>query len=37
MWLYSGYYISVGSSTWFRCWHPSSGAGTAVITACGVD
>ena len=30
-------YISVGSSTCFRCWHPSSGAGTAVITASGID
>jgi len=34
---YSVYYISVGSSTCFRCWHPSSGAGTAVITASGID
>ena len=34
---YSGYYISVGSSTCFGCWHPSSGAGTAVITASGID
>ena len=25
---YSVYYISVGSSTCFRCWHPSSGACT---------
>jgi len=33
--LYSVYYISVGSSTCFGCWHPSSGAGTAVITASG--
>ena len=31
---YSVYYISVGSSTRFGCWHPpSSGARTAVITA----
>ena len=30
---YSVDYISVGSSTCFGCWHPSSGAGTAVITA----
>jgi len=34
---YSVYYISVGSSTCFGCWHPSSGADTAVITASGVD
>ena len=34
---YSVYYISVGSSTCFRCWHPSSGARAAVITACGID
>ena len=34
---YSVYYISVGSFTYFRCWHPSSGAGTAVITASGID
>ena len=33
MLLYSVYYISVGSSTRFGCWHPSSGAGTTVITA----
>ena len=32
---YSVYYISVGSSTCFGCWHPSSGARTAVITAPG--
>ena len=32
---YSGYYISVGSCTCFGCCHPSSGAGTAVITASG--
>ena len=30
---YSVYYISVGSSTCFRCWHPSSGARKTVITA----
>ena len=34
--LYSVYYISVGSSKCFGCCHPSSGAGTAVITASGV-
>ena len=34
---YSVYYISVGSSTCFGCLHPSSGAGTAVITASGID
>ena len=34
---YSAYYISVGSSICFGCWHPSSGAGTAVITASGID
>jgi len=34
---YSVYYISVRSSTCFGCWHPSSGAGTAVITASGID
>ena len=33
--LYSVYYISVGSSTYFGCWHPSSGARTTVITASG--
>jgi len=33
--LYSVYYISVGSSACFGCWHPSSGAGTAVVTASG--
>jgi len=33
--LYSLYYISVGSSACFRCWQPSSEAGTAVITASG--
>ena len=30
-------YISVGSSTCFGCWHPSSGACIAVITASGID
>jgi len=34
---YSVHYISVRSLTCFGCWHPSSGAGTAVITACGID
>jgi len=34
---YSVYYITVGSSTCFVCWHPSSGARTAVITASGID
>jgi hypothetical protein len=34
---YSVYYISVGSSTCFGCWHPSSTARTAVITASGID
>jgi len=34
---YPGYYISVRSSTYFGCWHPSSAAGTAVITASGID
>jgi len=34
---YSVYYISVGSSTCFGRWHPSSGAGTAVNTASGID
>jgi len=34
---YSVYYISVGSSTGFECWHPSSGARTTVITASGID
>ena len=33
--LYSVYYISVGSSTCFGCWYPSSGARTTVITASG--
>jgi hypothetical protein len=32
---YSVCYITVGSCTCFGCWHPSSGAGTAVITASG--
>ena len=35
--LYSVYYISVGSSTCFGCWHPSSGAHTTVITASCID
>jgi len=35
--IYSVYYISGGSSTCFGCWHPSSGAGTAVITAYDID
>ena len=34
---YSAYYIAVGSSTCFGCWHPSSGARTTVITASGID
>ena len=34
---YSVYYISVGSSTCFGCWHPSSGARTTLITASGID
>ena len=34
---YSVYYISLGSSTCFGCWHPSSGARTTVITASGID
>ena len=34
---YSVYYISVGSSTCFGWWQPSSGAGTTVITAFGID
>ena len=34
---YSVYNISVGSSTCFGCWHPSSGARTTVITASGID
>jgi len=32
---YSVYYISVGCSTCFGCWHPLSGARTTVITASG--
>jgi len=35
--IYSVYYISVGSCTCFRCWYPSSGASTTVITASGID
>ena len=34
---YSVYYISVGSSAYFGCWHPSWGAHTTVITASGID
>ena len=34
---YSVYYISVGSSSCFGCWHPSSGARTTVIAASGID
>ena len=34
---YSVYYISVGSSTCFGCWHSSSGARTTVIRASGID
>jgi len=34
---YSVYYISVGSSTCFRCLHPPSGARTTVNTASGID
>ena len=34
---YSVCYTSVGSSTCFGCWHPSSGARTTVITASGID
>ena len=34
---YSVYYISVGSSTCFGCWHPSSGARTTIITASDID
>jgi hypothetical protein len=30
------YYIYVGSSTSFGCWHPSSGARTTAITASGI-
>jgi len=32
--MYSVYYIYVGSSTYFGCWHPLSGARTTVITSC---
>jgi len=32
---YSVYYISVGSSTCFGCWHPPSGVRPTVITASG--
>jgi len=35
MLLYSDYYTCVDSSTYFWCWHPSSGARTTVITASG--
>ena len=34
---FSAYYISVGSSACFGCWHPSSGAHKTVITASGID
>jgi len=34
---YSVYYITVGSSTCFGCWHPSWGARTTVITVSGID
>ena len=34
---YSVYYSSVGRSTCFGCWHPSSAARTTVITASGID
>jgi hypothetical protein len=34
---YSVYYISVGSSTCFGWWHPSSEARTTVIIASGID
>ena len=34
---YSVYYISVGSSTCFGCWHPSLGDHIAVITASVID
>jgi len=35
---YSVYYISVGSSTCFGCWHTSSsGVHTAIIIASGID
>jgi len=35
MQMYSVYYISVGSSVCFGCWHLSSGARTTVTTASG--
>jgi len=35
MQLYWVYYISVDCSTYFGCWHPSSGDRTTVITASG--
>ena len=34
---YSVYYILVGSSTYFGCWHPSSGARITLNTAYGID
>ena len=34
---YSVYYITVGSSTCYGCWHPSSGARTTVNKASGID
>jgi len=34
---YSVYYIFVGSSTCFGCWHPSSGVRTTVNTAFNID
>ena len=34
---FSVFYTSVGSSTCFGCWHPSSRARTTVITASGID
>jgi len=34
---YSVYYISIGSSTCFGCWHSSSGSRTTVIIASGID
>jgi len=34
---HSVYYISVGSSTCFGCWHQSLGAHTTAITASGTD
>jgi len=33
----SAYYISVGSSKYFGCWPPPSGACTTVITASDID